>query len=88
MPKNEGGAFGIFQHPFGRKTPKNEGGPVGEQFFGKKCFTMPIKKIERGPFSLSRYCMLQGKKEKLLILLLGQMVQFDTIKFCRAILVS
>ena len=33
----KGGPFGIFQHPFCRKTPKKlEGGPLGEIFFRKK----------------------------------------------------
>ena len=36
--KTERGSFGIFQHPFCRKTPKQiEGDPLGINFFGKKC---------------------------------------------------
>ena len=45
MPKKnrKGGPFGIFQHPFCCKTPKNEGGPFrGEKFF-EKSRTMPKK---------------------------------------------
>ena len=35
--KLKGGPFGIFQHPFCRKTPKKlKGGPFGEFFFRKK----------------------------------------------------
>ena len=37
MPKKlKGGTLWIFQHPFCRKTPKNEGGRFGEFFFEKK----------------------------------------------------
>ena len=38
MPKNpKRGPFGIFHHPFCRKTPKKlKGGPFGEIFFEKK----------------------------------------------------
>ena len=38
MPKKlKGGPFGIFQHPFCRKTPKKlKEGPFGEFFFEKK----------------------------------------------------
>ena len=37
MPKKlKGGPFGIFQHPFCRKTPKNGGDPLGKLFFSKK----------------------------------------------------
>ena len=35
--KLKGGPFGIFQHPFWRKTAKKlKGGPFGEKIFGKK----------------------------------------------------
>ena len=40
------------------KHQENEGGPFGEKFF-----TMP-KKLKRGSFSLSRFCMLRGKRGK------------------------
>ena len=37
MPKNwKRGPFGIFQHPFCRKTPKNWRGPSGEKIFSRK----------------------------------------------------
>ena len=38
MPKKlKGGPFGIFQHPFCRKTPKKlKGDPLGKKFFEKK----------------------------------------------------
>ena len=42
------------------------------------------KKLEGGPFGLTQYCMLREKKEKpFWFSSLGQMVQFDTIKFRR-----
>ena len=64
MPKiAERGPFGIFQHPFCRKTPKKlKGGPLVEKIF-KESLTVP-KKNEGGRFSLARYCMIRGKKEK------------------------
>ena len=65
-----------------------KGGPFRD-FFSEKCLTMP-KKTERVPFSLTRYCMLRGKKP-FWFSSLGQMVQLDTIKFrrtFRTILVS
>ena len=43
------------------------------------------KKTERGPLDLARYCLLRGKKEKPFWFdSLGQMIQFDTIKFVRS----
>ena len=49
MPKKlKGGPFGIFQHTFCRKTPKNEEGHLGKKLSRKKSLAMP-KKIERRP---------------------------------------
>ena len=42
------GPFGIFQHPFCRKTSKNAGGPFGENFFSKKSLAVP-KKMQGDP---------------------------------------
>ena len=43
----KGGAFGIFQHPFCRKTSKQmQGGPFGEKFF-RKSLAVP-KKMKGG----------------------------------------
>ena len=49
MPeKLKRGPFGIFQHPFCRKTPKKwKRGPFGENCFSEKSLAMP-KKTERG----------------------------------------
>ena len=42
------------------------------------------EKIERGPFSLARYCILHFKKEQpFWVSSLGQMVQLDSLKICR-----
>ena len=45
MPKKlKGGPFGIFQHPFCRKTAKQmKGGPFGEKIFPKKSLAVPEK---------------------------------------------
>ena len=66
MPKKlKGGPFGIFQHPFCRKTAKKiEGGPFGEKKFRKKSLAVPKKNWKGGVFGLARYGMLRGKTEK------------------------
>ena len=48
MPKKteRGEPFGIFQHPFCRKTSKNAGGPFGKIFF-EKSLAVP-KKMKGG----------------------------------------
>ena len=45
------------------KLQKNEGGTLWWKKIRKKSRTMP-KKLNGGPFSLARYCMIRGKKEK------------------------
>ena len=65
MPKKnwKGGPFGIFQHPFCRKTSKKcRGDPLGK-FFSKKSLAVP-KKMKGGVFGLVRYGMLRGKTGK------------------------
>ena len=53
-----------------------------KNFFEKKSHN--AKKLKAGPFSLSRYCMLRGKRGKtFLFSSLGHMIQFGTIKFHR-----
>ena len=76
--KLKGGPFGIFQHPFCRKTPKNS------KFFEKNLHNAE-KKLKGGPFSIVRYCMLCGIKETpFRFSFLGQQVQFGGIfKFYR-----
>ena len=66
--KTERGPFGIFQHPFCRKTSKKmQGGPFGEKKFPKKkCLAVP-KKMKGGLFGLARYGMLRGKTGKTIL---------------------
>ena len=53
--KLKGGPFGIFQHPFCRKTPKKiEGGPFGKKIFRKKSLTEPKILCPFGPFKFLR----------------------------------
>ena len=53
-------------------------------FFEKKSHN--AEKTEGGPFSLSRYGMLRGKRGKpFWFSSLGQIFQFETIKFCRTL---
>ena len=56
--KLKGGPFGIFHHPFCRKTAKKlKGDPLRKKNSGKKSLAVP-KKIGRG------YGMLRGKTGK------------------------
>ena len=69
------------------------GDPLGGVFFSRTKVSMP-KKLKGGPFSLARYCMLRGKKEKpFRFSSVSQHVQFGALlKFCitfgRTILVT
>ena len=56
MPKKlKGGPFGIFQHPFCRKTQKNEGGTLwGNFFFEKKSHRAENTLSPFGPFEFLR----------------------------------
>ena len=82
--KLKGGPFGIFQHPFCRKTSKKmQGRPFGEKFFSKKSLAVP-KKMKGGVFGLARYGMLRGKTGKTFwFSSLDQIVHFDAIIFCK-----
>ena len=73
--------FGIFQHPFCRKTPeKLKGDPFGN-FFPNKKLAMP-KKLKGETFGLVRYSLLRGKH--FWFSSLGQQVQLGVfLKFCR-----
>ena len=60
---------------------KLKGDPLGN-FFQKKSHN--AEKTERGPFSLPGTVCYAGKHEKKIwFSSLGQMIQFDTIIFCR-----
>ena len=78
----KGGPFGIFQHPFCRKTPKKWKGALWGKTFVQKSLAMPKKNWKGGPFGLVRYPMLRGKP--FWFSSLGQRVQFGVfLKFCR-----
>ena len=62
MPKNwKGGPFGVFQHPFCRKTSKNW---RGENFYFRKKISQCRKKLWKGgPFGIFRqFCRKTAKK--------------------------
>ena len=59
----------------------------GGKFFFRKKVSHSAEKVKVGPFSLTRYCMLRGKKGKTFLILFAKWL-FDTIKFCRTILVT
>ena len=80
------GPFGIFQHPFCRKTSKAR--PFEEKKFSKKSLTMPKKTEGDSLVSLGTVCYAEKQEKPFWFSSLGQMLQFDTIKFCRTILVS
>ena len=63
VPKKteRGGPFGIFQHPFCRKTAKKlKGGPLRKKNSQKKSLAVPKKNWKGGPFGLAGYGMLHG----------------------------
>ena len=81
--------FGIFQHPFCRKTSKKcRGDPlrkkISKKKSEKKCLAVP-KKIERGDSLVSpgMICYAEKQVKPFWFSSLGQMVLFDTIIFCR-----
>ena len=64
--------FGIFQHPFCRKTSKKmQGGPFEEKNFEKKIRKKMSRSAEKnwkgGLFGLVRYDMLRGKTGKTIL---------------------
>ena len=79
-----GGPFGIFQHPFCRKTSKKCRGTLWWKKIRKKCLAVP-KKTERGDplVSPGMACYAEKQVKPFWSSSLGQMVQFDTIIFCR-----
>ena len=83
--KTERGALWDFSTPILSQNVKKFGrGPLVKKN-GKKV-PQCRKYWKWGPFSLARYCMLRGKQEKpFWFSSLGQMVQFDTIKFRRTL---
>ena len=86
MPKKtERGALWDFSTSIlSQNIKKNAGGPFGEKIFRKKCLAVP-KKIERGDSLVSPgvVCYAEKQVKTFWSSSLGQMVQFDTIIFCR-----
>ena len=83
--KLKGGPFGIFQHPFCRKTSKKmQGGPFGENFFSKKK-SRSAEKNERGESLVSpgMVCYAEKQEKPFWFSSLDQIVHFDAIIFCR-----
>ena len=86
MPKKtEGGPFGIFQHPFCRKTAKKlKGDPLGEKNFRKRSLAVPKKNWKGDPLVSPGMVCYAGKQEKpFWFSSLDQIVQFVAIIFCR-----
>ena len=83
--KTERGPFGIFQHPFCRKTSKKCRGDPLEKKKSEKNVSWCRKKIERGDSLVSpgMVCYAGKQVKPFWSSSLGQMVQFDTIIFCR-----
>ena len=85
----KGGPFGIFQHPFCRKTSKKcRGDPLGKKIskkkFRKKCLAVP-EKIERGDSLVSPglVCYAEKQVKPFWFSSLDQIVHFGAIIFCR-----
>ena len=73
VEKLKGGPFGVFQHPFCRKTAKKlKRDPFGENFFSEKKRLAVPKKMKGGPFGLARYGMLRGKTGKTFLVQLAK----------------
>ena len=82
----KGGPFGLFQHPFCRKTSKKmQGGPFGEKFFFEKKSLAVPKQNERGESLVSpgMVCYAEKQEKPFWFSSLDQIVHFDAIIFCR-----
>ena len=86
MPKKnrKGGPFGLFQHPFCRKTSKKCRGALWGKFFSKKK-SRSAEKNERGESLVSpgMVCYREKQKKPFWFSSLDQKVHFDAIIFCR-----
>ena len=81
----KGGPFGIFQHPFCRKTSKKmQGDPLGKNFFSKKK-SRSAEKNERGEslVSLGMVCYAEKQEKPFWFSSLDQIVHCDAIIFYR-----
>ena len=79
------GPFGIFQHPFCRKTSKKiQGDPLGKNFFSKKK-SRSVEKNERGESLVlpGMVCYAEKQEKPFWFSSLDQIVHFDAKIFCR-----
>ena len=80
----KGGLFGIFQHPFCRKTSKKmQGGPFGEFFFRKKVSQCRKKWKGESLVSPGMVCYAEKQEKPFWFSSLDQIVHFDAIIFCK-----
>ena len=82
--KLKGGPFGIFQHPFCRKTSeKMQGEPLVKIFFPKKARS--AEKNEKGESLVSpgMVCYVEKQEKHFGFSSLDQIAHFDAIIFCR-----
>ena len=81
--KTERGPFGVFQHPFCRKTAKKLKGTFWGKIFREKSLAVP-KKNWKDPLASPGIVCYAGKQEKpFWFSSLDQIVQFGAIIFCR-----
>ena len=87
MPKKKlrGGPFGIFQHPFCRKTSKKMQGDSLGKFFFSKNKSRSAEKNEMGDplVSPGMVCYAEKQEKPFWFSSLDQIVQFGAIIFCR-----
>ena len=87
MPKKteEGGPFGIFQHPLCRKTSKKCRGTLwGKILFRKKSLEVMKKNEKREPLvSPGMVCYAEKQEKPFWFSSLDQILQFGAIIFCR-----
>ena len=79
----KGGTLSHFSTSIVAKHLTIEGGPFGETFFPKKSLTMPTKTETGTLVSPGIVCYAEKKEKPFWLSSLGQMIQFDTIKFRR-----
>ena len=86
MPKKteRGGPFGIFQHPFCRKTSKKCRGTLWEKiFFEKKSRSAEKNEWGESLVSPGMVCYAEKQEKPFWFSSLDQIVHFDAIIFCR-----
>ena len=80
----KGGPFGIFQHPFCRKTSKKcRVDPLGKKFFEKKSRSAENNQRGEPLVSPGIVCYAEKQGKPFWFSSLDQIVQFGAIIFCR-----